>query len=156
LYDSYSGCLADDQDDDVSGPSCCDATESDERGVFRAIRRVFASFYNDNAYLERLRLGVDENRVGMAMLVHHSTPDNIELANGVATGRWSREYHSFDGNMISQLGAVSVANPDSTATPESVQFDTRTNRTPSVELLQSSSLVRLGDAVREREQDYTA
>src|SRR6185436_15721651 len=74
LYDSYSGCLLDDLDGDTAGPSHCDPTEEDERGVFRAIQRVYASFYNDNAFLERLRHGVKENEVGMGVLVHHSFP----------------------------------------------------------------------------------
>ncbi|MED6313522.1 MAG: PEP/pyruvate-binding domain-containing protein, partial [Verrucomicrobiota bacterium] len=83
LYDSYSGCLLDDLDDDQVGPCACDPTKPKEHGVFRAIKRVYASFYNDNAYLERRRFNVDENEVGMAILVHHSFPDEIELANGV-------------------------------------------------------------------------
>ena len=85
LYDSYSGCLADEFDVDEIGPSLCDPNEPNERGVFRAIRRVFASFYNQNAFLERIRYSVNESEVGMALLAHHSFPDEIELANGVAT-----------------------------------------------------------------------
>jgi hypothetical protein len=53
LYESESGCLADDVDGDDVGPSLCDATRDSERGVFRALRKVFQSFYNDNAFLER-------------------------------------------------------------------------------------------------------
>jgi pyruvate phosphate dikinase-like enzyme len=154
LYDSYSGCLADDQDGDNRGPSICDPTEDDERGVFRAIRRVFASFYNDNAFLERLRLGVNEDHVGMAVLVHHSTPDPTEMANGVATGTWFRNPREFNGRMISQLGAVPVANPDGSATPEEVSFYTLANQAPSVSLKQSSSLVRLGESVMNWASDY--
>ena len=41
LYDSKSGCLADDLDADSSGPSICDPSEPNERGVFRAIRKVY-------------------------------------------------------------------------------------------------------------------
>ena len=85
LYSSYSGCLADDLSD-VTGDLChCDPNADGSRSVFTAIRRVFASFYSDNAFLERLRHNVDETAVGMAVLVHHSFPDEIELANGVAT-----------------------------------------------------------------------
>jgi hypothetical protein len=72
LYDSYSGCLADDLDEDGKGPCRCDPQREKERGVFDAIRKVFASFYNENAYLERLRHDVNETDVGMALLVHHS------------------------------------------------------------------------------------
>jgi len=41
-------------------PSQCDPSENNECGVFRAIKRVYASFYNDNAFIERLRHGIDE------------------------------------------------------------------------------------------------
>src|SRR6185436_1075686 len=74
LYDSYSGCPADDLDGDNHGPSQCDPREDDERGVFRAIQKVYASFYNENAFLERRRFRLNEAEVGMALLVHHSTP----------------------------------------------------------------------------------
>ncbi len=68
-----------------AGPCACEAAEPDERGVFRAIQRVYAGFYNDNAWLERRRHSADEVEVGMGVLVHHSFPDEEELANGVAT-----------------------------------------------------------------------
>ena len=103
LYDSYSGCLADELDGDVDGPSVCDPTKTSERGVFRAIRKVFASFYNDNAYYERLRYGVNEHDVGMAILVHHSFPDDIELANGVAIQR-----QEYDHTTVSYLSLIHI------------------------------------------------
>ena len=123
LYDSFSGCLADDLDDDASGPCQCDSSETEERGVFRAIQKVYASFYNDNAFRERLRRGLNESQVGMGLLVHYSTPDEKELANGVATV--SSELASFGqrqltGVLVSQAGAVSVTNPDGLAKPEVV------------------------------------
>jgi hypothetical protein len=144
LYDSYSGCLEDDLDSDDSGPSACDPNDPDERGVFRAIRRVYASFYNDNACLERLRRGVNETNVGMAMLVHHSTPDEIEMANGVATANTESNI-----DLVTQTGANSVANPDGSAAPEVVKYFS-----PSVRLIQGSSLLPLGDHVMEWESDY--
>lgn len=158
LYDSYSGCLADDLDDDSRGPSHCDPTEARERGVFRALRRVFASFYNDNAFLERLRHGVDESQVGMAVLVHHSTPDALELANGVAT-LTVRQYASgswqINGSLITQLGAVSVTNPDTAARPEEVRVvDFSSGSKPFLSVVTRSSLVPLGDTVLTWEREY--
>jgi hypothetical protein len=146
LYDSFSGCLADDLDGDNVGPSLCDPTEEDERGVFRAIRRVYASFYNDNAYLERLRRGIDENSVGMAMLVHHSTPDQFEMANGVATWSSFRLGSDFSGALVTQLGAPPVANPDVSAAPE-VYWTCGGFR-------QYSSLVQIGENVMNWPSDY--
>ena len=40
LYDSYSGCLLDDTDDDTDGPCGCDSSKSKESGVFREIGRA--------------------------------------------------------------------------------------------------------------------
>ncbi|HZO83595.1 MAG TPA: PEP/pyruvate-binding domain-containing protein, partial [Verrucomicrobiae bacterium] len=155
LYDSFSGCLLDDHDGDTAGPSHCDPTENNERGVFRAIQRVYASFYNDNAFLERLRHGVDETKVGMGVLVHHSFPDAEELANGVATLTFS--FFSFGtnitGDLVTQYGATPVTNPDGSAVPEVVDA-ARFGSTISVDLQQHSSLVPLGAYVMDWRDDY--
>ncbi len=155
LYDSYSGCLADDTDGDTTGPSHCDPDEPEERGVFRAIQRVFASYYNDNAHLERLRHGVVESECGMAVLVHHSFPDENELANGVASLAW--RFQSFgttvEGQLVTQAGAESVTNPDGASSPEVVdlyRFGTTNYFTPR----QGSSRVPLGARVMAWEDDY--
>ncbi|TNF34081.1 MAG: hypothetical protein EP329_07610 [Deltaproteobacteria bacterium] len=154
LYDSYSGCMADDVDGDEVGPSVCDPAEAKERGVFRALRKVYASFYNDNAFLERLRHGIDEDTVGMAVLAHYSFPDEFELANGVATmskgGSPTRHYE-----LVTQKGAVSVTNPDGTAQPEVVTGDAYSFGTYFY-LQQPSSLVPLGQHVLTWEDDYVA
>lgn len=154
LYDSFSGCPGDDEDADTAGPSLCDPEEAKERGVFRALRKVFASFYNSNAFLERLRHGVDETQVGMAVLVHPSVPDPLEQANGVATMRIIRsEGRYLSGEIVTQVGAVSVTNPDSAAVPEKVafsQFDT----TPFLSVEKRSSLVPLGATVMPWESEY--
>jgi hypothetical protein len=155
LYDSYSGCLADDLDDDSAGPSRCDPGEDNERGVFRAIQKAYASFYNENAFLERLRRAVKESEVGMAILVHHSTPDDLELANGVATLTVSRFGQNFStsGQMVTQVGAVSVANPDGSARPEVVQFFQSSFAT-NLTFSEASSLVPLGTQVMQWPEDY--
>jgi len=153
LYDSYSGCLADDLDGDDAGPCICDPNKDNERGVFRAIRKVFASFYNDNAFLERLRHGVNESDVGMALLVHHSFPDEIELANGVATlekGSGS----SRNIMLVTQLGATSVANPEPGSIPEEVSVYVSFSGSIYPTLVCSSSLVPLGGTVMEWQDDY--
>lgn len=159
LYDSYSGCMADDLDDDTAGPSRCDPTESAERGVFRAIQKVYASFYNNNAFLERRRRRVDESQVGMAILVHHSYPDTVELANGVATLEYIR--YDFGGagityKLVTQDGAVSVTNPDTPARAEVVVGSS--DETSQIFLTQreSSSLVPLGGTVMRWTSEYTA
>jgi hypothetical protein len=157
LYDSYSGCLMDDLDGDTSGPSACDPSENQERGVFRAIKRVYASFYNDNAFLERLRYGIDESTVGMAVLVHHSFPDEDELANGVATlnFRSAGAWEQISGEMVSQKGAVSVTNPDGNSLPEVITWERFLGNT-YLNLKSYSSLLPLGAHVLTWEGEYKA
>ena len=148
LYDSFSGCLADDLDGNNSGPSHCDPEQNNERGVLRAIRKVFASFYNLNAFVERLRHGVDEDDVGMALLVHHSFPDEIELANGVAL--YEPQTYGVDTYLVSQTGASSVTNPDPGTVPEEAQVST----TGAVSVIAYSNLLPLGDTVMDFPLDY--
>jgi hypothetical protein len=151
LYDSYSGCLADDLDSGGSGPCLCDPNEDKERGVFRAIRKVFASFYNDNAYLERLRHDVNEAEVGMALLVHHSFPDEYELANGVAIlEKW---YKTWRIELVTQLGAISVSNPQDGSIPEEVSVYVSSYGTYPT-LVRQSNLVPLGATVMDWQDDY--
>jgi hypothetical protein len=152
LYDSVSGCLADELDGDTIGPSLCDPTKPDERGVFRAIRKVFASFYNDNAVLERLKHGIDEADVGMALLVHHSFPDDIELANGVAAlDYWGGRTRSI--SLVTQTGAISVANPLDGSIPEEVNVQVLSFGMYAA-LLRGSNLVQLGATVMDWDQEY--
>jgi hypothetical protein len=154
LYESESGCLADDLDDDDEGPSRCDASRENERGVFRALRKVFQSFYNDNAYLERLRHRVDESTVGMAVLVNHTFTDDTELANGVATLRATSPTSAIV-SIVSQPGAFSVTNPEGDGLPEVVEvFVFEDSRIPS--LRQGAERLPLGATVLELPAEYTA
>jgi len=155
LYDSYSGCLADAIDSDDEGPCVCDPNRQSEKDVFQAIRQVFASFYNDNAFLERLRHDVNEADVGMAVVVHHSFPDEIELANGVATVDKTSLKTTI--SLVTQLGAVSVTNPQDGSIPEEVTVSILASGSAvPAKLEQVSSLVRLGDTVMTWRDDYTA
>lgn len=155
LYDSYSGCLADAIDGDDDGPSACDPNRRSEKDLFRAIREVFASFYNNNAFLERLRHDVDEAGVGMAVVVHHSFPDGIELANGVATLEKIGTGAAAEITLVSQQGAVSVTNPEDGSTPEEVTASIYASGSvvpPAIK--QASSLTRVGETVMAWNSEY--
>jgi hypothetical protein len=155
LYASHSGCLADELDGDDYGPCLCDPCKSNERGVFRAIRRTLASFYNDNAFLERLRHDVNEAQVGMAVLVHHSFPDEIELSNGVATLEKAACGQEVFITLVTQAGAVSVTNPEGGSIPEEVNGGLRcSGNRRSLVFVRASNLVPLGATVMDWEQDY--
>ena len=145
LYDSFSGCLHDDTDSDTTGPSWCDPTDSGEKGVYRAIRKVYASFYNDNAFIQRLRAGVNEDQVGMGLLFHHSFPDPTEMANGVVL--WDRAPSPSHMYFVSQIGANSITNPTNGATPEEVTFDYYGGDGFAIANFRTSSMVVLGETV---------
>lgn len=151
LYESFSGCLADDLDADTVGPSICDPAEANERGVFRAIRRVFASFYYENAWATRRRLQVNEVQVGMAMLVHHSYPDPTELANGVVI--LDRKPNETNLTISTQEGATSVTNPEPGVVSEEV-IGHVIGANIYVSLNRSSNLVQIGQTVMAWETDY--
>ena len=122
------------------------------------MRKVYAGFFNENAFLERLRHGVDESIVGMAILVHYSAPDPDEMANGVAllaidkTGGVRRA----SAKIVTQLGAESVTNPDPSKRPETVTTAyTGTNTAEAVlTLVETSSLTTNGAPVMPWEDDY--
>jgi hypothetical protein len=155
LFDSFSGCLADDQDGDNRGPCRCDPNSQEECGVFQAIRQTFASFYNDNGYLERRHHDVNEALVGMAMVVHHSFPN--ELANGVATFDRGGTGGTGTLTLVTQLGEVSVTNPPDASTPETVALKVMANGTVApvpANIMVGSSLVPLGGTVMSWPSDY--
>ena len=157
LYESFSGCIADSTDGNDEGPCQCAAGEPEEKTVLGAIEKVFASFYSENAWLERLRFGVKESKVGMAVLVHENFPDEEELANGVATIKQRRFTNSteFEVQIVSQLGPVQVTNPSGGAKPEVVSGgQSGVDGQPYLYTQQRSDLVQLGGNVMTFESDY--
>ena len=110
LYRSLSACAADKLDEDDSGPSLCELAETDERGIVRALRGVWASLWNSRAFEEREFAGIPQDRVAMALLVTRTFV--AEQANGVAfTGN---PVNPFDDRYVIavQTGETSVVNPD--------------------------------------------
>lgn len=102
LYDSYTGSLTD-QDKEIG----------------RAIKKVWASLWNINAFEERQYYYIDHRTVQMAILVHRSFPN--ETANGVAVSRiiYTRPGMYYPGITInSQFGEASITNPDGNYIPE--------------------------------------
>ncbi|RYZ65321.1 MAG: hypothetical protein EOP08_07215, partial [Proteobacteria bacterium] len=155
LYDSYSGCLADDLDTDTAGPSLCDPEEPKEKGALAAIRKAYRSFYNTGAVLERIRYGLDETKVGMALLVNKSFPDAEEAANGVVTFTLP-SWGGMSATMVSQVGAESITNPEGSSRPEVAQLlcydENAANCT--VSFSQGSSRLPIGGHVLANPADY--
>ncbi|WP_166925858.1 PEP/pyruvate-binding domain-containing protein [Flavobacterium poyangense] len=76
----------------------------------KAIKQVWASTWNEAAYMERELFGIDQQSIAMGVLVHRSFPD--ELANGVIiTKNIFRE--NFAGITVNvQKGENSVVKPE--------------------------------------------
>ncbi len=146
LYDSKSGCLADDLDGDSVGPSRC-LTEAEkvflegeiaartselqahpervwlaaiiddfqgdltkEKPVARAVRKVWASLWNERAFEERSYYGVDHTKVFMGIAVEPSFV--LEKANAVAVTNLPATSGGPLYRLVSQSGWLSVVRPE--------------------------------------------
>jgi hypothetical protein len=117
LYESLSACAADDLDSGGdNGPSQCNPLWAAERGVERALKRVWASLWNFRAHEERAFYGLPQERVAMGVLLTRAFTD--ERANGVAftgnpTNPSDRRYV-----VSAQIGETSVVAPEPGVLPE--------------------------------------
>jgi len=145
LYDSFSGCLADDLDADEAGPSQCDSKQKVERGVCDALKQVWASLWNPRAYIERAYFGIDQQQVVMGVLLNERS--QAELSNLVA----------FNGNPVSagdaryvinaQKGELPVVSPVSGVWPEEDLLTLQDGAVTLVERHTASSEVKTGEVV---------
>lgn len=117
-----------------AGMRLADGTEA----LASAIKVVWASVWNTQAFVERDFYRVDQHEVRMALLIHPSQDD--ELANGVALtiNEFSAGRPAYYIN--SQVGEVSVTNPTGDATPEQILFYTWYEE-PEYEVITRSSLL---------------
>lgn len=136
LYDSASGCLADERDADTDGPSRCDADKRGERTLSDALRTVWASLWEVGAYEERAWYGIDQRAVAMAVLVNDQAED--EQANIVA----------FTGNPVaddprwlveSQLGDLDVVAAEPGVWPEQVLLTVEDGAVTAIDRVTPSS-----------------
>lgn len=145
LYDSFSGCLADELDADQVGPSVCDPSEKNERGVCRALTRVWASLHNAKAHDERTFYGIDPARVAMGVLVNERS--EAELANMVVfSGNPSvRSDERFLVN--AQRGELPVVSPEPGVWPEEALLTVEGGEVTAVDRIAASSLALPGEQV---------
>ncbi len=157
LYDSKTGCLADDLDGDTVGPSKCLSTEhaqylqeqitarqaeftahpertwitailqdlqqdlTEEKPVTDALRKVWASLWNDRAFDEREYYGIDHQSVYMGVAVAASYV--LEKANAVAVTNLAPDAGDPLYRVVSQPGDESVVRPaDPLAVAEVLTF----------------------------------
>ena len=122
-----------------------DPDETTDDGIDKSIKAVWASLWNDRAFLERDFHRVDHTTVAMGVLVHPNYSD--EKVNGVAvsfdpvTGRDDYYY------VNSQLGEDLVTNPEALSLPEEILLDpagaatvlARSNLAPANQLLMTNA-----------------
>jgi hypothetical protein len=105
--------------------------------VANAVKTVWASVWNTQAFIERDFYRVDHQAVRMGVLVH---PASEDLANGVAL-----TFNEFSAlrpahYINTQLGEVSVTNPTGFAVPEQILYYTWYEE-PEYEVITRSSLL---------------
>lgn len=182
LYDSKSGCLADDLDGDTLGPSRClsaeerawmeselaarqaelvahpertwlaaiiDDLEGDltkEKPVARAVRKVWASLWNERAFEERAWYGIDHTKVFMGIAVEPSFV--LEKANAVAVTHLPAASGGPVYRLVSQAGWLSVVRPeDPLAVAEVLTFHREGEARADTRVLVPSSLLPPGERV---------
>lgn len=144
LYESATACLADDLDADAAGPSRCDPAEPRERGLSRALGKVWASTWSVGAWEERDWYGVDHLQVAMGVLVN--TRSGGERANAVAftappTGTDTRTL------VNAQLGELEVVSADPGVWPEATLVELGDGVVVEIVRVAASSEVAAGEHV---------
>jgi len=184
LYDSRSGCIADDLDGDNAGPSRCLHTDerlfletelaarqaellahpervwlvdlvddlqgdlTKEKPVARAVRKVWASLWNDRAFEERAYYGIDHLDIYMGLAVEPSFV--LETANVVAVTNLPAPNNASLTRLVSQTGWLSVVRPEDPLAIAEVATYLRLNTTPfhdNHRVLVNSSLLPDGQTV---------
>jgi pyruvate,water dikinase len=145
LYESTNACLADDGDGDADGPSRCDADEPEERGVCRALKKVWASLWLVRAFEEREWYGMDHARAAMGVLVDERYAD--ELANMVVfTG--DPNLAGDDRFLINaQAGDLEVVSPDPGTWPERTRLTVVDGEVTLIDRVEGSSELPDGGVV---------
>lgn len=136
LHESTNACLADDTDADSTGPSQCDATVSNERGVCRALKKVWASLWLPRAYNERTFYRIGQHDVRMGILVNTRSGD--ELANAVA---FSGDPAATRSAMLinAQLGDLEVVSAEPGVWPEKTFLEVTNGAVTTIDRVRHSS-----------------
>ena len=133
-----------------------DPEETEEDGIDKSIKGVWASLWNFRAFTEREFHRIDHLATAMGVLVHPNYSD--ELANGVAVS--FDPIYETDGSYYvnTQLGEDLVTNPDAYSVPEEILLElsgsyttlVTSNQAPEGQLLMSDTQI---DQLRRHLQD---
>ncbi|MYH78469.1 MAG: hypothetical protein F4134_12215, partial [Acidimicrobiaceae bacterium] len=117
-----------------------DPDETEEDGIDKSLKGVYASLWNFRAFTEREFHRIDHLAAAMGVLVHPNYSD--ELANGVAVS--FDPIRGYDGYyyLNTQLGEDLVTNPDAYSEPEEILLHPSGNQ---IEILATSNQVEPGE-----------
>jgi hypothetical protein len=150
LYESTAGCVADDRDGDSTGPSICDPSKNNERGIARALKRVWASQWNFRAYEEREFFSIPHRETAMGILVSQAFPD--EQVNGVILTGDLADNRENRFVISAQLGDRSVVDPEPGEFPERDLLRIEDGEVVEILRVLPSSLVGPGEVVLSDDQ----
>ena len=122
--------------------------ETEDDGIDKSMKQVFASLWNFRAFVEREFYRIDHSKTAMGILVHPNYTD--ELVNGVAVSfdpLYGKAGHHY---INSQVGEDLVTNPDAFSLPEELLLNPDgsyvilhySNLVEGVRLLMSGSQMR--------------
>ena len=122
-----------------------DPDETEEDGVDKSIKGVWASLWNFRAFVERDFYRIDHNATAMGVLVHPNYSD--ELANGVAVSHDPISDREGAYYVNTQVGEDLVTNPEALSVPEELlllsdggyEVLVRSNQVESEQLLMSDA-----------------
>ena len=124
-----------------------DPEETEEDGIDKSIKGVWASLWNFRAFTEREFHRIDHMATAMGILVHPNYSD--ELANGVAVS--FDPIYGTEGSYYvnTQVGEDLVTNPDAHSVPEEILLDlsgsyttlVTSNQVPGGQLLLSDAQI---------------
>ena len=123
-----------------------DPDETEEDGIDKSLKQVFASLWTFRAFTEREFHRIDHLAAAMGVLVHPNYSD--ELANGVAVSFdpiYGRDEYYY---VNTQLGEDLVTNPEAHSVPEELLLRSLGNYT----ILATSNLVEPGQLLMNDDQ----
>ena len=117
--------------------------ETEEDGIDKSLKQVFASLWNFRAFTEREFHNIDHSTVAMGVLVHPNYKG--ELANGVAAS-FNPIVGGVEGYYVNtQVGEDMVTNPEALSVPEEILLHEIGKYARDYEVIATSNLVEPGE-----------